>query len=147
MRAGLAIHVMLPTGAEIDNLGMGHGMVMPSLWASWRAPPWTVAASAGYSRALVDLGGHDHGPAPLVDPMNMQELAFRAAADIDVGHGVQLGGRAQGGTPLGSGATHLFAGGRLAWGTPRVSTGFELQVGLAGDPFTVRGVLDSALRF
>jgi len=147
MRAGLAIHVMLPTGSSLDNLGMGHTMAMPSLWASWRVSPWTVAASAGYSRALADLGGHNHGLAPLVDPMNMQELAFRAAADVDLGHGMQLGGRAQGGVPIGTGSTHVFGGGRFAWGTPRVSTGLELQVGVAGDPFTVRGVLDTALRF
>ena len=149
VHAGVALHLMLPTGSEIDNLGMGHTMAMPSAWAVWRARPLTVAASAGYGRALVSLAGahHDHGPAPLVDPMNMQELTFRASADLDLGHGVQLGGRASGGVPIGSGRTRVVGGGRLAWGTPRMSTGVEVQAGLAGDPFTVRGVLDTALRF
>jgi hypothetical protein len=147
--AGVALHVMMPTGNEIQGFGMGHVMAMPSVWASWRAAPLTLAASGGYGRALVDLGGehHDHGPMPLVDPMNLQELTWSAGADVDVGHGVQLGGRTRGAAPIGSGHTRVVAGGRVAWGTPRLSTGMEIQLGLAGDPFTIRGVLDTALRF
>jgi hypothetical protein len=149
LHAGAALHLMFPTGSEIDNLGMGHMMAMPSAWATWRAAPLTVAASAGYGRALVDLGGghHDHGPSPLVDPMNLQELTWSAAADVEVGRGVQVGGLARGAVPIGTGHTRAIAGGRVAWGTPRVSTGLEVQVGLAGDPFTIRGVVDTALRF
>jgi hypothetical protein len=149
VRAGVALHLMFPTGSERDNLGMGHVMAMPSLFGSWRAAPLTVSASAGYGRALVDLGGqqHNHGPMPLVDPMNMQELTWSAAADVDIGHGVRVGGRTRGAAALGTGQTRVIGGGRVAWGTPRVSTGLEVQVGLAGDPFTVRGVLDTALRF
>jgi hypothetical protein len=140
---------MLPTGSETENLGMGHTMAMPSAWASWHAAPVAVTASAGYARALVSLGGghHDHGPMPLVDPMNLQELTWSAGADLDVGHHVQLGGRALGGVPIGSGRTRVIGGGRVGWGTAHVSTGFELQVGLADDPFTVRGVVETALRF
>jgi hypothetical protein len=47
----------------------------------------------------------------------------------------------------GAGVTRVIGAGRLAWGTSHVSTGLEVQVGLAGDPFTVRGVVDTALRF
>jgi len=148
LHAGAALHLMLPTGSELDNFGMGHVMAMPSAWASWRGAALRLAASAGYARALTGLGGaHNHGPAPLVDPMNMQELTWSVAADIDVGHGVQLGGRARGAVPIGTGQTRAIAGGRVAWGTARITTGVELQVGLVGDPFTIRGVLDTALRF
>jgi len=147
VHAGLALHVMLPTGSELDNLGMGHVMAMPSAWGSWHDASLHVAASAGYGRAMVGLGGHNHGPAPLVDPMNLQELTWSAAADLDLGHGVQLGGRTRGALPIGTGQIRVIGGGRVAWGTPRVSTGLELQVGLVGDPFTVRGVVDTALRF
>jgi hypothetical protein len=149
LQTGVALHVMLPTGSEVENLGMGHPMAMPSAWATWRTHPLTVMASAGYGRALVALGGtqHDHGPSPLVDPMNMQELTWSAGADLDVGHGVRVGGRALGGVPIGTGRTRAIGGGRVAWGTPRVSTAFELQLGLAGDPFTIRGVVETALRF
>jgi hypothetical protein len=149
IHAGAALHVMAPTGAERDNLGMGHTMAMPSVWASWRGAPVGLGASLGYSRALVSIGGggHDHGAAPLVDPMNLQELTWSASADVDVGAGVQLGGRARGAVPIGSGTTRVIGGGRVAWGTPRVTTGLEVQIGLAGDPFTIRGVVDTALRF
>lgn len=148
LHGGLALHVMLPTGSELDNFGMGHVMAMSSVWASWSGDALRIAGSAGYARALTGLGGmHDHGPAPLVDPMNLQELTWSAAADLDLGHGVALGGRGRGAVPIGNGRTRVIAGGRLAWGTPRITTGFELQVGLAGDPFTLRGVLDTALRF
>ncbi|HEX3477817.1 MAG TPA: hypothetical protein VHT91_22500 [Kofleriaceae bacterium] len=147
VHAGVALHVMLPTGSELDTFGMGHMMAMPALWASWRSAPLTLSASAGYSRALAELGGLNHGLMPLVDPMNMQELTWSAAANLDLGHGLQLGGKTSGGAPIGTGQTHMLGGGRVAWGTPRVTTGLEVQVGLAGDPFTVRGVLDTALRF
>jgi hypothetical protein len=147
--AGLALHVMLPTGSEVDNLGMGHTMAMPSAWARWRARPVSVSASFGYARALVDLGGghHDHGPTPLVDPMNLQELTWSAGADVAVGPHVQLGARGLGGIPIGAGQTRVIGGGRVAWATPRMTTAFELQLGIAGDPFTIRGVVETALRF
>lgn len=148
VQAGVALHVMCPTGSRTANLGMGHVMAMPSLWATWRMQRVTLRAGTGYGRALTTLDeDHEHGLAPLVDPMNMQELIWNAGVDVDVGHGLRIGGRTAGGVPIGSGVTRAAAGGRLAWGTPRLSTALEVQVGVAGDPFTVRGVLDTALRF
>lgn len=149
LQTGVALHLMFPTGNEIENLGMGHTMAMPSAWGTWRAHSLTIMASTGYNRALVALGGeqHNHGPAPLVDPMNMQELTWSAGADLDVGRGIQVGGRALGGVPIGTGTTRVIGGGRVAWGTPRLSTALEVQAGIAGDPFTIRGVVDTALRF
>jgi hypothetical protein len=147
VQAGGAVHVLWPTGSEPAGLGMGHVMVMPSAWGTWRAHPFTISASAGYGRALVARGGHDHGPMPLVDPMNLQELTWTAGADLDVGRGVRLGGRTIGAIPIGTGVARVIGAGRVAWGTPRLSTAFELQLGIAGDPFTIRGVVDTALRF
>jgi hypothetical protein len=149
LQAGVALHVLFPTGSELQQLGMGHMMAMPSAWAAWRAQPVNVMASAGYGRAMTSLGGgqHDHGSSPLVDPMNMQELTWSAGVDLDVGHGVRVGGRALGGVPIGTGRTRAIGGGRVAWGTPRVSTAVELQAGFAGDPFTIRGVVETTLRF
>jgi hypothetical protein len=148
VEAGVAMHVMLPTGSELENLGMGHVMAMPSLWSAWHAERLRVTGSAGYARALTSIGsGHDHGPRPLVDPMNLQELTWSAGADLDVGHRLQLGGRALGAFPIGTGHTRVIGGGRVGWGTPHMSTAFELQVGIAGDPFTVRGVVETSLRF
>ncbi|HET7502579.1 MAG TPA: hypothetical protein VFK02_16275 [Kofleriaceae bacterium] len=148
VQTGVALHVMVPTGSELDGLGMGHAMVMPSAWGTWRSAPVTVTASGGYGRAMTSLSGaHDHGPAPLVDPMNLQELTWSAGAELDVGRGVTAGGRTFGAMAIGRGKTRVIGGGRVGWGTPRVSTGFELQLGLAGDPFTIRGVVETALRF
>jgi len=148
VQAGAALHVMFPTGSPDDSLGMGHTMAMPSLWASWRATRLTLTASAGYGRALATMGaGHRHGAGPLVDPMNVEEVTWSAGAELALGHGLRLGGRATGALPIGDGQARAITGGRVAWGTPRISTGVELQVGLVGDPFTVRGIVDTALRF
>jgi hypothetical protein len=147
--AGVALHVMLPTGSEAGDLGMGHVMAMPSVWGTWRAHALTIMASGGYGRAVTSLGGghHDHGTLPLVDPMNMQELTWSAGADLALGGGVRVGGRSLGGIPVGMGLTRVTGGGRVAWATSRVSTAFELQLGVVGDPFTVRGVVETSLRF
>jgi len=149
LQAGIALHMMFPTGSERDGLGMGHTMAMPSAWATWRAQAVSVNASAGYGRALVSIGGgaHDHGPTPLVDPMNLQELTWDAGADVTVTQRLRVGGGARGAIPIGNGTNRVIGAGRVGWGTSRVSTGFELQVGIDGDPFTVRGVVETALRF
>lgn len=151
VHAGAALHVTAPTGAE-PWFGMSHAMVMPSVWARWRRDRLTVTATTGYCRAVAEItasgapGEHAHR-GPLVDPMNMQELTWDAGVDVDVRGGVHVGGRTLGAVPIGEGTTRVVGAGRVAWGTPRVSTGFELQLGLAGDPFTIRGVVDTALRF
>jgi hypothetical protein len=109
----------------------------------------TVAASAGYARALnaPDGAHHDHGSGPLVEPMSLEELTWSAGADLDIGRGIRLGASAQGAMPMGSSPDRAFGAGHVAWGTPRIETKAELQVGIMGDPFTVRGVVETALRF
>jgi hypothetical protein len=146
--AGVAFHLMWPTGSEIAGLGMGHAMAVPSVWATWRLDRVTLRATGGYGRALIAIDdSHDHGLMPLVDPMNMQEVTWSAGAEVALDHGVRVGGRTAGGIPIGTGAFRMIGAGRVAWGTPRISTGLELQLGVAGDPFTVRGIVDTALRF
>lgn len=149
LEAGVALHVMLPTGSELDGLGMGHVMAMSSAWGAWHAHSLAIMASGGYGRAMMGpgRGQHDHGSMPLVDPMNMQELTWSAGADLEVGHGVRVGGRTLGGIPIGMGRARVSGGGRVAWATSRVGAAFELQAGVTGDPFTVRGVVETSLRF
>jgi hypothetical protein len=149
VRAGATLHMMLPTGSQPEGFGMGHIMAMPSGWATWRGEAVTVATSAGYARALnaPDGAHHDHGSGPLVEPMSLEELTWSAGADLDVGHSVRLGASAQGAIPTGSSADRVFGAGRVTWGTPRIETKVELQVGIMGDPFTIRGVVETALRF
>jgi hypothetical protein len=154
-RGPLAVAVMLgvmaPTGQQAYGLGMGHAMAMPAACASYRVAPLLVSASVGYNRALADLGGshHDHGAWPLVDPMNMSELAWSVGAALDVGRGVHVGGVLSGAEPVGApmGTARAQGGGRASWGTRRVETAVEIQAGIVGDPFTIRGVVETALRF
>jgi len=149
VQAGAALHVMVPTGSETAGLGMGHWMIMPSAWAAWQRAAWTATASAGYARAAISLDGahHDHGPRPLVDPMNLQELTWSAGVERALGGGLAVAARTLGGAPIGHGRTRVIGGARVGWGGAHMSTGVELQLGLAGDPFSVRGVVDAALRF
>lgn len=146
-RGGLALAVSAPTGDDVRGLGMGHAMVMPSAWATWPLAPVTLALALGYGRALTALGGHDHGVWPLVEPMNLQELTWSAAATLTEVVPVRLTARCSGGLALGAGTTRVIAGLRAAWGHGRVDTALELQAGLIGDPFSVRGVLETAVRF
>lgn len=153
--AGVALHASLPTGVQRDGLGMGHVMVMPSLWGSARLGAVSLDASAGYGRALVALGGahHDHGAWPLVDPMAMQELTWSAGAAVALGactgSCVRVGAGLAGAQPFGVAMTapRVAATARLAWSTARAGTALEASAGLAGDPFTVRGMVVGDVRF
>jgi len=152
---GVALHASVPTGVQVDGLGMGHVMMMPSLWGSARHGALTLDASAGYSRALVALGGahHDHGAWPLVDPMAMQELTWGAGASVDLGacvaSCVRVGANVLGAQPFGVAMTtpRISAAARLSWGTPRFVTAMEVATGIAGDPFTIRGGVTGSVQF
>jgi hypothetical protein len=148
-RAGLSLAASLPTGDPIVGLGMGHAMVMPAGWASCGAGPVTLTGSLGYGRALVASGvGHDHGPWPVVDAMNMAEVTWAAGAELPLLAGLRAGARLSGGIPVGLPGTRRVVGGaRLSWSSRRLDTGVTVEAGLAGDPLTFRGVLDTALHF
>ncbi|MEJ7599170.1 MAG: hypothetical protein WKG01_14775 [Kofleriaceae bacterium] len=148
LRAGLVAAVSVPTGDHQTGFGMGHAMVMSSLFAAYALDLVTVGASAGYGRAF---GGgaheHDRGSWPIVDPMNRSEVLWSATADVALAHAVMTGARVMGAIPIGDGNSRVIAAARVGWTAGRVATGFELQAGLAGDPFSVRGVVETTLRF
>jgi hypothetical protein len=148
VQAGLMLAVSAPTGSDELGLGMGHPMLMPAGYGAWRNGRISVGASFGYSWALAS-GAHVHGMAPLVEPMNMSELTWSGGGDVSVGSGVRAGLRLSGGVPVGAmlGTDRLVGAVRVAWGSGRVDTAAELQAGIAGDPFTLRGVVSTALRF
>lgn len=125
-------------------------MVMPALWGSWTIGDLALAASGGYGRALgVDDGAdHAHGTGPIVDPMNLTELTWSAGGDLAVARALRLGVRVGGAVALDdTGVNRTIGAMRAVWSEGRVETVAELQVGLAGDPFRVRGVIETALRF
>lgn len=148
-RGGALVGAMFPTGDGQAGLGMGHPMLMPALWSAWSHDIVTLAASAGYSRALVDsMSHHDHGPWPLVEPMNMSEISWSASGTVAITHATRAGARLSGGIPvLAVGHERVVGALRVAWGAGRVDTAAELQAGIAGDPFTIRGVVETALHF
>jgi hypothetical protein len=146
---GVMMMVSAPTGEEIVGLGMGHTMLMPSFYGTWSAGRVTVNASAGFSRAIAQMEeGHDHGVWPLVEPMNMSEVSWSAGCDLALGRGMHGSVRAAGGIPVGlMGHERVIGAGRVGWGSGRVDTAVEIQTGLVGDPFTIRGLVETALHF
>ncbi len=65
------------------------------------------------------------------------------------GRGLHAVVRAGGGHPVGNflGHERVIGAVRFGWGTGRVDTAAEVQTGLVGDPFTIRGLLETALHF
>lgn len=145
--AGVALAVSAPTGDHQDGLGMGHPMVMPAGWARWGSGVIAIDGSLGYGQALAGSIHHSHGAWPLVEPMNESEVTWTASGNIALAKALHAGGRVSGAVPVGEGVTRVIGGVRVLWTEGRVDTAFEIQAGLAGDPFTVRGVLETALRF
>ncbi|HWU91123.1 MAG TPA: hypothetical protein VN253_27845, partial [Kofleriaceae bacterium] len=87
------------------------------------------------------------GAWPLVDPMSFSELTFGATGTVSLARTLQAGARLDGAVPIGNGTARLAAGVRAIWTQGRVDTTAELQAGLAGAPFDVRGLLEAAVRF
>jgi hypothetical protein len=147
--AGVAAAVSAPTGDNQAGLGMGHPMVMPAAFARWASEDVSVDGSVGYGRAIGNdtSGHHSHGAWPLVEPMNLQEVTFTASGELALAKQLRAGGRFSGAVPIGDGTARMIGGVRVLWTEGRVDTAFEIQAGIAGDPFTVRGVLETALRF
>ena len=80
--------------------------------------------------------------------MNLSELTWSAGGDLAVARALQLGARISGGIALEDGGVHRTIGAfRAVWIAGRVNTSAEVQVGIAGDPFRVRGVVETAVRF
>jgi len=147
--AGATLGVSAPTGDHLRGLGVGHPMVMPAAWDSYTAGRLALAASLGISAGF---GGaahhHDDTMWPLVDPMNRSELSWSASGDYALAPAWRIGAQLSGGVPVvEAGVTRVIAGARAVWITHRVQTGFELQAGIAGDPFTLRGVAQTTLVF
>lgn len=149
LSAGVMLMMSAPTGDEIHGLGMGHTMAMPMAYGAWTTGRYTFAATAGYSRALAQMeANHDHGVWPLVEPMNMSELTWAASVGATVDKSLRGTVRIGGGIPVElPGHTRVIGAARLGWGSDRLETAAEIQLGIVGDPFTVRGLVETALHF
>jgi hypothetical protein len=146
-RAGLLAAVSVPIGDDRHGMGMGHAMAMPAAFVAGHIDRIALAATAGYSRAIGGDSEHDHGVWPIVEPMNFSELTWSARGEYAITPAVHGGVRFSGGVPIGSGDHRLVGALRVAWTNGRFTSAGELQAGLVGDPFTLRGVVSTALTF
>jgi len=150
LTSGLMVMGSAPTGDGDAGLGMGHVMLMADAWVTWAPGRFSLTGNAGYARALGGgsaHAGHGGGMWPLVEPMNASELTFGASGMLALGKAVAAGVRASGAIPVGEGDERLIGGARVVWRAGRVETSAEIQAGLVGDPFTLRGILETAVRF
>jgi hypothetical protein len=146
-RAGVVAAVSAPVGDDRHGLGMGHPMVMPAAFGTWMHDRIALSATAGYSRALGGDTGHDHGMWPIVEPMNRTEVTWSTAGEVAITPQITCGARFSGGIPIGDGDHRIVGAVRFGWGARRFATAAELQAGIVGDPFNVRGVLSTTWSF
>lgn len=137
----------LPTGDAAADVGMGHVMLMPSLFLSARRGAIAAHLALGYGAALGARGGHRHasGPTPLVDPMNPYEWEGALSGSYDAAPWLQLFARARGAlaAPLpGEGRLIIGTGARVLAGGLEIS--IEGQAAPVGRPFNARGALTLA---
>jgi len=149
--AGVMLMASAPTGNDAQGLGMGHVMVMPDVWGSWATRAFAITGSFGYARAVGGAAAHaEHGGGsmwPLVEPMNPSELTWSATGMVALDRTLGAGIRAFGAVPIGDGETRLVAGVRVIWRAGRAETSAEIQNGVVGDPFGLRGILETSVRF
>jgi hypothetical protein len=143
LELGPMIDATLPSGDPTRGLGMGHVMLMPGAFLRVTAARLTVQLQMAYGRALGDMQGHVHGPAPIVSPMNRSEVEHSLSLRGEVVPWFFLLGRIYGALPVvddhGAAREMLGLGAELLFGALDVA--FEQQLPLAGDPFTSRSLL------
>lgn len=151
--AGFGVAVTLPTGKAGDDLGMGHVMLMPEFWFAHEQARVQVVGTVGFARALAAAGGshHNHGPRPIVNPMNLAEIDASLNAFVRVHDKLWLKAGMFGALPVGAvntnGVTRVIAGSGVVVAVRGLELSAELQAPLTGSPFLARGVLQVAYRF
>lgn len=148
--AGIYLGASLPSGSAAADLGMGHVMLMPSLFVTLRHGALGATLAAGYGAALGEGGAHHHGggAAPLVDPMNAREWEAMLQGSYDAATWLRLSGGLRGALPAPlPGEARLVA----SIGARVLLAGFEVaaegEVPLWGTPFEARGTLGVAVPF
>jgi hypothetical protein len=79
--------------------------------------------------------------------MNLQELMWHVGLMSPLAKALALRAAVGGGVPIGEGRDRIVAGFGATWVEGSVATSFTIEAGLAGDPFILRGLLESAVRF
>lgn len=147
---GAMMMLSAPTGDADLGLGMGHVMLMPELWGGWTGRRVALSGALGYSRALGGGTAHaEHGGGmwPLVEPMNASEATYSAGSTLALAHELGAAVRIFGAIPVGDGDARSSGGLGVVWIAGATHTTFEIQKGLLGDPFGLRGIVETSVRF
>jgi len=151
--AGFGLSATMPTGKASADLGMGHVMLMPEFWFNHESDRVQLVGTLGFARALTAASSshHDHGPRPIVNPMNLSEIDASLNAFLRVHERVWLKLGTYGAMPVGTadahGVTRLIASSGVTVALRGLELSAELQAPLAGAPFLARGVLQVGYRF
>lgn len=151
--AGFGLAATLPTGSADADLGMGHVMLMPELWFNHERDRVQMVGTLGFARALTSAGAshHNHGPRPIVNPMNLSEIDASLNSFVKVHDKVWLKLGMFGAMPVGtvntSGVTRIVASSGLIVTLRGLELSAELQAPLTGSPFLARGVVQIGYRF
>jgi hypothetical protein len=152
VRAGLAWTATAPIGDAQVGLGMGMSMYMPGAWGSITRGAWGATISGSYGR-MSDLGapgGHHHAVmvGSLVNPMNLEELAAAVRGTYRATPALRLHVVGSLATPIDlPGTTRGYAAAGAHYRIDAWEVGLEAALGLTGDPFHARMVLDLARTF
>lgn len=151
--AGFGLSATMPTGKASADLGMGHVMLMPEFWFGHESERVQIAGTVGFARALTAASAshHNHGPRPIVNPMNLSEVDASLNAFLRVHQRVWLKFGTYGAMPVGTvnahGVTRIVASSGLTVSVGGLELSAELQAPLTGAPFLARGVLQVGYRF
>ena len=141
---GAAISATLPTGDVRDELGMGHPMIMPAMWARWTGDRNSLLVSIVYGSML---GGHHHGMVePVVSPMNSEEVSAGLRAGHTFGR-TELVAMAAGAAPIGPGLARASVGGGAHWAFGETELGIDISAPFGGTPIHARGVFEISRGF
>ncbi len=138
-RVGAAMSATIPTGDVRDELGMGHPMVMPAVWARWADERSSLLASVVYGSML---GGEHHEMIePIVSPMNSEELAAAVRAARTIGR-TEVSASMSGAAPIGPGFSRGAIGAGARWVVAGSELGVDLSVPFGGTPIKTRLVVE-----
>jgi hypothetical protein len=147
-RGGLALSATFPTGDARHDLGMGHTMLMPGIWATASVDQFFAAAQITYANALAssDDAHHHGGAGPLVAPMSPSEIDATLSASLPIYPGLP-GLRFKAGADSAVLVVNDRSGARANafvgfWIGGRVKTSVELHLPIAGEPSTTSLVLE-----
>jgi hypothetical protein len=141
---GAAMSATLPTGDPRGELGMGHPMVMPALWARHAWPRSSLLASIVYGSML---GGHHHGMVePITSPMNAEELAAAIRGGYTWGR-MELAATVSGAVPIGEGLARGAVTGSARWVLGASELALDLSLPAGGTPIQARGVVELSRGF